>query len=113
MFRGLDLNKVLCVDNNIISFAPHLKNLIPIADFFCSSSDKELLKIMQYALCVAKADNLMEANERVLSLQRISDSRIESFIRFYKVEELSEMPEPDFGIDGFTENGDDKFSDSE
>jgi len=64
MFRGVDINKVLIVDNNVYSFAPNFENGIPIIDFFGSKRDAELLKVIDYLDKLKDKQNLRAANEK-------------------------------------------------
>ena len=48
IFKGLDLKKVLIVDNQVYSFAFHLENGIPIVPFMGEKEDTELLRIIRY-----------------------------------------------------------------
>ncbi len=50
IFKNLDYNKVLCVDNQIFAFAANIPNGIPIVDFFGRRDDKELLKMAKYVI---------------------------------------------------------------
>lgn len=68
LFGGLDLKKVLFVDNFILSFAANLKNGIPVVDFLGNKQDCELLKVANYVIQLAKEQDLMEANEEIFGL---------------------------------------------
>ena len=68
IFKGVDLSKILIVDNSPCSFALNLQNGIPIVDFLRSKKDHELIKVMKYVRELAQSDNLMEANESHLHL---------------------------------------------
>jgi TFIIF-interacting CTD phosphatase-like protein len=50
IFEGLDLTKVLFVDNYIYSFAANLANGIPVIDFYGCKKDCELHKVANYVL---------------------------------------------------------------
>ena len=64
MLKGIDLSKVLIVDNQVFSFATHLSNGIPIASFYGGKKDRELIKVMKYVHSLAKEQNIVVANER-------------------------------------------------
>ena len=57
---------------------------------------------MKYVHSIAQFDNLREINEATFSLQKITDSPIETFIQYYQIEELSEESDQDFEEDGLT-----------
>jgi CTD small phosphatase-like protein 2 len=65
IFDGIDLSRTLIVDNQVFSFATHLSNGIPIAGFYGSKKDCELIKIMKYVRQIADEEDLMVANERM------------------------------------------------
>ena len=68
LFRGLDLKKVLFVDNHIFSFAANLPNGIPVVDFLGNRDDCELLKVANYAIALSTADDIMTANDDIFGL---------------------------------------------
>lgn len=69
IFAGLDLRKVLFVDNHIFSFALNLKNGVPVIDFLGDQQDNELLKVASYADKLSReTQNLMRTNEQVFGL---------------------------------------------
>ncbi len=100
IFEGLDLNNVLFVDNQVFSFAANLKNGIPIVDFQGQKDDSELIKLMLYVHSIANSENLRDANEECFGFNKLLNSNIEKFIKYYKYEELSENNESDFNADG-------------
>ena len=100
IFEGLDLNNVLFVDNQVFSFAANLRNGIPIVDFQGQKDDQELIKLMLYVHSIADSENLRDANEETFGFNKIINSNIEKFIKYYKYEELSENNESDFNADG-------------
>lgn len=100
--RGIDLTQTLIVDNNVFSFATHLSNGIPIASFYGSKQDCELIKVMKYVHQIAKEDNLAVANERQFQLRAMLDTPIEKFVSYYQIDEMSECEENDFEEDGLT-----------
>ena len=57
---------------------------------------------MKYVHSIAKFDNLKQVNEETFSLQKIKDSPIEMFIKYYQISELSEESDQDFEEDGQT-----------
>ena len=73
----------MIIDNHIWSFAANLSNGIPVVDFIGKSNDNELIKLMKYVHSIAQFDNLREINEATFSLQKITDSPIETFIQYY------------------------------
>jgi len=77
LFIGLDLSRVLFVDNQLTAFAANLRNGIPIVDYTGKRGDKELLKLAKYVKSVSQEPNLMEVNERTFCLQKIINSNIE------------------------------------
>ena len=57
---------------------------------------------MKYVLEISKEDNLRAVNESVFQFHKILGSKIEKFIQYYSVAELSESEEEqnDFEDDG-------------
>lgn len=90
------------MDNHIFSFAANLKNGIPVVDFVGDKNDCELLKVANYVLNISKEKNIMKANEEIFGLQRIINSDIQNFIKYYGVDELTEHEDTDFDDDGDT-----------
>ena len=48
IFDGIDLSRILIVDNQVFSFATNLKNGVPIASFYGGKKDSELIKVIKY-----------------------------------------------------------------
>jgi NLI interacting factor-like phosphatase len=86
LFRNLDFRKVLFIDNHIFSFAANLQNGILVVDFLGNKKDIELLKVTNYALNISCEKNLMKKNEQIFGFQRIKNSDIQSFIKYYKID---------------------------
>ena len=104
VFRGIDLENVLIVDNQVFSFASHLSNGIPVVDFLGQKGDQELIKVMKYVHELSKEENLRVANEGMFQLNKILESPIDKFIKYYSIDELSESDDDgnDFEDDGVT-----------
>lgn len=90
IFKGLNIDDVVIVDNNIYSFAFNLENGIPIHDFLGKKSDIELLKVMRYLDFLHKQPNLREANEKEHRLRQIFNSNIEEYIQYYDSDQWTE-----------------------
>jgi len=58
LFKGVDINKMLIIDNMLYSFALNPENGIPILDFMGNKKDVELLKIMRYLDHIKSYDDL-------------------------------------------------------
>ena len=102
VFEGLDLTRTLIVDNQVFSFATHLSNGIPIANFYGNKKDSELIKVMKYVHEIAREDNLQLANERKFQLLKMLHSPIDKFAQYYQIDEMSSSDEHDFEEDGMT-----------
>ena len=48
IFKGIDIENILILDNSPTSFAFNLRNGIPILDYLGSKEDCELIKVMKY-----------------------------------------------------------------
>ena len=57
---------------------------------------------MKYALEISKEDNLRLANERMFQFNKILESPIDKFIKYYNSSERSESDDNDFEDDGIT-----------
>lgn len=55
---------------------------------------------MLYVHSIVNSDNLRDANEECFGFNKLLNSNIEKFIKYYKYEELSENNESDFNADG-------------
>lgn len=90
MFRGIDLKDILFIDNYVYSFAFQLDNGIPVVPFFGDMNDKELIKIIRYLKFVHGMEDMRVHNEKVFQLTKILNSNIESYIKYYDFELLSD-----------------------
>jgi hypothetical protein len=96
IFGGVPLSDILIVDNYIYSFAYHLENGIPVTSYYGNDSeDIELVKVVKYLISLITCNNMMEQNEKIFQLKRISESNISKFIKYYSelVETESEYSE--------------------
>lgn len=64
IFKGLDLAKVLLVDNYVSSFAFHLANGVPVVPFFGNKDDRELIKVIKYLNKISPCPDLRIPNEK-------------------------------------------------
>ena len=55
---GVDLKKVLLVDNSAFSFGFQLDNGIPILPFYDDRGDEELVHLINYLEAIAKSEDL-------------------------------------------------------
>lgn len=83
IFRGVDLDKILIVDNQILSFCSNLTNGIPILDFEGQKQDAELKKLAFYLLNIADSPSLRQTNELAFNFEKIMNSKFEKFIKYY------------------------------
>lgn len=79
----LDLDRILIVDNMIMSFATNLTNGIPILDFEGQKQDQELKKLAFYLLSIADSPSLRLTNEASLNFERIMNSHMDKFLHYY------------------------------
>jgi hypothetical protein len=90
MFKGIDLKDILFIDNYVYSFAFQLENGIPVVPFWGDPHDNELIKIIRYLKFVYPMEDMRVHNEQVFQLKKIFNSNIESHIKYYDLELLSD-----------------------
>ena len=83
VLKGIDLSRTLIIDNHVFSFATNLSNGIPIASYYGSKKDCELIKVMKYVHQIAQEENLMVANESQFQLRSMLDTPISKFVQYY------------------------------
>jgi Dullard-like phosphatase family protein len=90
IFKGIDLKNILFIDNYVYSFAFQLENGIPVVPFMGDPHDKELIKIIRYLKFVSGSEDMRVHNEKLFQLKKILNSNIESYIKYYDYELLSD-----------------------
>jgi hypothetical protein len=96
IFSGIDLKDVLIVDNYVYSFAFHLENGIPIVPFIGQKDDQELIKVIKYITDIHEKPDLRVPNNENFQLKKIFNSNIESFIKHYDFDLLSDFSQEDY-----------------
>jgi hypothetical protein len=96
--KGLELNQMLIVDNQMFSYASNLQNGVPILDFQGQKKDTELKKLTYYLLQIAGSENLPATNEATFNFERLMQSQLDRFIKYYNCN--SEYTESDFDDNG-------------
>ena len=100
IFRGIDLKDVIIVDNYVYSFAFHLENGIPIVPFFGDKEDSEMVKVIRYIRSIHEKDDFRVPNNKIFHLQKIFNSNIESYIKYYNFDEdIQEEDEDESYVD--------------
>jgi hypothetical protein len=90
IFKGIHLKNILFIDNYVYSFAFQLENGIPVVPFMGDPNDKELIKIIRYLKFVSGSEDMRIHNKRLFQLKKILNSNIESYIKYYNYELLSD-----------------------
>jgi hypothetical protein len=67
-----------------------LENGIPIVPFMGDKKDTELIKLIKYLKHIHSKPNLRIYNDKIFQLRKILNSRIESFIKYYNIDVISE-----------------------
>ena len=65
VFKGIDLSRMLIVDNFVYSFAFHLENGIPMVPFFGDKEDNEMIKLIKYLKGISDKDDLRTTNMEI------------------------------------------------
>jgi len=73
IFADRDLKDVVIVDNSVYSFAFQIDNGIPIIPFYNDKQDEEMLHLVYYLNCLAKADDVREQNRQAFELFKLSN----------------------------------------
>ena len=74
IFKGVDLKKIILIDNSMYSFAAQLKNGILINSFYYDKNDNELYNVLGYLLnFILPADDVREVNEQFFNFQQITN----------------------------------------
>lgn len=61
------------MDNSVYSFAFQIDNGIPIIPFYNDKQDEEMLHLVYYLNCLAKADDVREQNRQAFELFKLSN----------------------------------------
>ena len=80
---GLDLKRVLLIDNSFANCMNQISNAVPIAPYLGSNpEDNELLKLLAYLKALSAEKNLSVANNRHFRLeQALSEENLLSSIK--------------------------------
>ena len=73
IFDDWDLKDVVIIDNSVYSFAFQIDNGIPIIPFYNDSQDEEMMHLVYYLNCLAKADDVREQNRQAFELFKLSN----------------------------------------
>lgn len=73
IFQGWDLKDVVIIDNSVYSFAFQIDNGIPIIPFYNDKQDEEMMHLVYYLNCLAKADDVREQNRQAFELFKLSN----------------------------------------
>ena len=66
-----DLRDIVIIDNSAFSFAFQIDNGVPIIPFYDDKADEELLHLIYYLNCLAKADDVRVQNRQAFELYRL------------------------------------------
>lgn len=64
------IEKILIIDNSVLSFAYHLSNGIPIVPYYEGMEDSELLVLAYYMISLCNYDELCKANMKFIKLNQ-------------------------------------------
>ena len=64
------IEKILIIDNSVLSFAYHLSNGIPIVPYYEGMEDSELLVLAYYMISLCNYDDLCKANMKFIKLNQ-------------------------------------------
>ena len=76
-----DLKDIVIIDNSVLSFAYHLYNGIPIVPYYEGDKDNFLYVVGLYLVHIHKAEDLREANKKLINLDYffgIAKSQVEN-----------------------------------
>lgn len=73
------------------SFAFHLENGIPVVPFLGEKGDSEMIKVLKYIVSIHNKEDLRVPNNKIFQLKKIYKSNIESFIKHYNFDDISEL----------------------
>lgn len=57
--------------------------------FFGEQSDNEMIKVIKYINHIHERFDLREPNEKIFKLRKIFNSNIESYIKYYEFDQIS------------------------
>ena len=66
---GLPLEKIVIIDNSVLSFVFQIDNGIPILPFYANKTDCELYNLVIYLKHLSKFSNVIQANKKNLDLR--------------------------------------------
>jgi Dullard-like phosphatase family protein len=92
ILKNIPLNKVVLIDNSIVSFASQPYNGIPILPFYNNKNDCELEILSSYLIYLHQYDDIRLANKRALKLDNIYNDVEESNSIYPKIPEEEFTP---------------------
>ena len=75
LIEDRSLENIILVDNSSYSFLLQPNNGIPILSYFDQNFDKELEKLMNFLILLAKVDNILEILQEYFRLRKIMDCK--------------------------------------
>jgi len=81
LFKNISLNKIVIIDNSVLSFAFHLDNGIPILPFYDSRNDNEMRVLVNYLMYLSSVDDIREENRKFIKMEYLlkrANNEIES-----------------------------------
>ena len=74
IFKKVELDKILIVDNSVGCFVNQLECGIPIKPYYGKErNDQELLKLLDYLKCLLHYHNIRKENGKYFKLQKIKN----------------------------------------
>lgn len=71
ILENIDINKIVIIDNSVLSFAFQLDNGIPILPFIYNKNDNELKILVNYLEYLFKCESIPKENRKILKLHQI------------------------------------------
>jgi CTD small phosphatase-like protein 2 len=82
IFKDLPLERIVIIDNSVLSFCAHLDNGIPILPYYNNKYDCELSNLVGYLEHLLHAPDFREENKSILALKHYYPTEGDSSIEF-------------------------------
>jgi len=75
IFKDVPMDRMVIIDNSILSFAFHVNNGIPILPFYDNKNDDEFIYLYKYLLHLLKVPSIALENKQNFNLENFFKKR--------------------------------------
>jgi Dullard-like phosphatase family protein len=87
IFKNVPQQKIVIIDNSVLSFCNQIENGIPILPFYSNRDDTELLDLILYLNHLYNANDIRVENKKIIGLQKYYQSNNENSCSSFTEEE--------------------------